>query len=133
MVARGEISGRIVAFSDEAGWGSNGMQKRQALCWAVGTGELVLYLRTAEVCVPYSCPGDAMGSLSLLLALPPSLSRNENKVQQRRVQGLALDGFAGSRGSQFSTAWVARQVQGSQLQAAGCDLTGLGSSGPSFP
>lgn len=60
-MARVEISRRIVTFSDEAGWGSNGMQKRQALYWAVDTGELVLSLRTAEVCVPYSCPGDAMG------------------------------------------------------------------------
>lgn len=69
-----------------------------------------------------------------MLALPPSLSRNENKVQQRRVQGVALDRFAGSRGSQFSTAWVARQVQGSQLQAARVwsDVEGLGFSGPSF-
>lgn len=63
MVAHGEISRRVMTFSDEAGWGSGGIQKRQALYWAVNTVQLVLCLRTAEdFCVWCSCRGDAMGA-----------------------------------------------------------------------
>lgn len=131
------ISRRIVTFSNEAGWGSNGMQESQALYWAVDTGELVLCLRKAEVCVRCSCPGDAMGACYCCWRWRRRCRVTKTKFNSAASEAyyeVALDRFAGSRGSQFSTAWVARQVQGSQLQAARVwsDAAGLGFSGPSF-
>lgn len=126
-----------MTFSDEAGWGSNGMQERQALYWAVDTGDLVLCLCKAEVCVRCSCPGDAMGACYCCWRCRRRCRVTKIKFKSAASEAyyeVALDRFAGSRGSQFSTAWVARQVQGSQLQAARVwsDAAGLGFSGPSF-
>jgi hypothetical protein len=67
VVARGAIRRRVVTFSDEARWGSNGMQKSQALYCTVS-------MRAPIVLPPYKSGRHAVrlcwrcdGSLSLVL------------------------------------------------------------------